>query len=246
MSIAEEELEIFSRQLILKEFSEKKFLNLQKKNISIVGVGGIGCPLAQYLISCGFKNLNIFDGDIIKISNLNRQILYSIKSIGKKKVNIAKTRLLEINPNANINIYDEKITEKNIHLLQNSSIIIDATDNWKTMRLINKYCLQNSKPLISASATGFDIQIILFENKKNNHFCLECIFPNKKEPDLARCDTVGILGTAAGIAGIMSAQKTINFFMDFKSNSNLITLIDCKTLAIKNIQINEKNNCKLS
>ena len=245
MITSEEELEIFSRQLILNDFNEKSFHELQNKKVSIVGIGGIGCPLAQYLVSCGIKNLNLFDNDIIKKHNLNRQTLYSLKELGKKKTTIAKKKLLGINSYANINVYDEKISSKNLNLLKKSSIIIDASDNWETMRLINNYSLKNNIPLLSASAIGFDIQIALFENKKDNHLCLECIFPNKNEPDLARCDTVGVLGTAAGLAGILSAQKTINFFMKFNNKNNLLTLIDCKILSINHIKIEKKTNCKL-
>ena len=113
------------------------------------------------------------------------------------------------------------------------------------MKLTNDYAIKNNIPLLSASAVGFDIQIILFENNKNKHLCLECIFPNEKEPDLGRCDTVGILGTVAGLAGIISAQKTINFFMKFNNDNNLLTLIDCKELSVINIKINEHSNCKL-
>ena len=245
MSTTDEEFEIFSRQLILKEFNENLFIKLQKKKISIVGMGGIGCPLAQYLVSSGIKNINLFDDDIIKKNNLNRQNLYSIKEIGKKKTIIAKDKLLGINPNANIKSYPEKITNGNINLLKKSSIIIDTSDNWMTMKLTNDYAVKNNIPLLSASAVGFDIQVILFENNKNKHLCLECIFPNEKEPDLARCDTAGILGTVAGLAGIISAQKTINFFMKFNHNNNLLTLIDCKELSINNIKINELARCKL-
>ena len=245
MSINDEELEIFSRQLILNDFNEKSFNELQNKEVSIVGLGGIGCPLAQYLISCGIKNINLFDDDIIKKNNLNRQTLYTLQELGEKKTIVAKKKLLGINSYANINIYDKKITSNNLGLLKKSSIIIDASDNWITMRIINNYSLKNNIPLLSASAVGFDIQIALFENNKNNHLCLECIFPNKKEPNLARCDTVGILGTVAGLAGLLSAQKTINFFMKFNDNNNLLTLIDCKKLSVNHINIEKKADCKL-
>ena len=245
MTITEEELEIFSRQLILSEFDEKSFNEIQNTKISIIGMGGIGCPLAQYLISCGVKNLNIFDNDIIKKNNLNRQSLYTLSDLEEKKVLVAKKRLNEINPYCNIGSYCNKITKYNTKLLKNSSIIVDASDNWETMKLINEYSLKNNIPLLSASATGFNIQIILFKNKKKKHLCLECIFPNKKEPELSRCDSVGILGTTAGLAGIVSAQKIINFIMNFDKNSNLLTLIDCKDLSINHIKISKSNNCNL-
>ena len=244
MSINNDELEIFSRQLILNDFDEKSFIKLQKKKVSIVGLGGIGCPLAQYLISSGIKHLNIFDNDIIKKNNLNRQSLYSINDLGEKKSFIAKKKLLETNPYADIKNFDEKITKKNISLLDKSSIIIDASDNLKTMRLTNSFATRKNIPLISASVIGFDIQILLLENSKRKHLCLECIFPNKKEVDLARCDTVGILGTTAGIAGLISAQKTINFFMNFDNNKNILSLFDCKTLTINHIKIDTNTECK--
>ena len=246
MTINEEELEIFSRQLILSEFKYNKFNKLQNKVISIIGMGGIGCPLAQYLISCGIKNLNIFDHDIVSKNNLNRQNLYTVDDIGKKKVNVAKNKLIKINPNANIKNFDKKINNLNLTYLKNSSIIIDASDSWNTMRLINQYSLQNNIPLISASAVGFDIQIILFENKKNKHLCLECIFPNKKDPNLPRCDTVGVLGTVTGLAGVICAQKTINHLMNFNNNNNLLTLIDCKQISVNNILIKTNTKCNLN
>ena len=242
--IDEDELEIYGRQIILEEFNEKNFLKLQKKIVSIVGLGGIGCPLAQYLVSSGIKNLNLFDKDIVKKNNLNRQTLYSIDDLGKKKSIIAKKKLLGTNKKAKIKSYNENISADNLRLLKNSSIVIDASDNWKTMKLVNKYCLTNNIPLLSASAIGFDVQIILFINSKNNHLCLECIYPNKNEPDIARCETVGILGTAAGIAGVLSAQKTINFLMKFYNNDNFLTLIDCKSLSINHIKVQKNCNCK--
>ena len=244
MNINKEELEIFSRQLILDEFNFKDFKKLQNKNISIVGIGGIGCPTAQYLISSGIKNLQIFDQDIIKKNNLNRQTLFSIHDIGKKKSIIAKKKLKSINPLAKIKSYHKKISENNLDLLKKSSIVIDATDNWETMKLVNNYCQSNSIPLLSSSVVGFDIQIALFVNNKKNHLCLECIFPNNNDRELARCETIGILGTASGLAGLLTAQKTINFLMKFNQNNNFLTLINCKSLSFNHIKIakNPKRN----
>ena len=139
MNIEDEELEIFSRQLILDEFNEKSFHKLQNKKISIIGVGGIGCPVIQYLISTGIKKINLFDNDIIKKNNLNRQTLYGINDLGKKKVLVAKEKLLQTNPQASIKIFNKKITKKNLYLLKNSSMIIDTSDNWFTMKIVNEF-----------------------------------------------------------------------------------------------------------
>ncbi|MDC0195124.1 ThiF family adenylyltransferase, partial [Alphaproteobacteria bacterium] len=175
-----------------------------------------------------------------------RQTLYTLDDIGKKKVNVAKKKLIKLNPNTNIKNFDIKINNLSLKYLRKSSIIIDASDNWNTMRLINEYSVKNNIPLVSASAIGFDIQIILFENKKNKHLCLECIFPNRQDPNLPRCDTVGVLGTVTGLAGLICAQKTINYLMNFNNDNNLLTLIDCKKIAFNNILIKKNTKCNLN
>ena len=244
MNIDDKELKIFSRHLILDEFKQNNFNKLQKQKITIIGIGGIGCPVAQYLVSAGIKNLKIIDSDIVDITNLNRQTLYSFKDIGKKKTIIAKKKLLDVYPNCNIKNINVRLTKNNINkLCSESNLIIDTTDNWKTMILINEYCVKKFIPLISTSVVGFDSQITLFNNLPNKHLCLQCIFPTNKEPDLARCDTVGVIGTAAGIAGIIAAQKAINFFLS-KNNNNYMTMVDIKSLKITNLRIKKNNNCK--
>ena len=113
------------------------------------------------------------------------------------------------------------------------------------MKLVNNYCQSNYIPLLSSSVVGFDIQIALFVNNKKDHLCLECIFPTNSDNELARCETVGILGTAAGLAGILSAQKTINFLMKFNQNNNFLTLINCKSLSFNHIKIDKNPRCNL-
>ena len=244
MSISNQELEIFSRHLILNEFKEKSFNNLQKQKITIIGLGGIGCPAAQYLVSVGIRKFKLIDGDTVQKTNLNRQILYTIYDIGKLKSEIAKKKLNAINPKCNINSISSYINSKNIEKhLNDSSLIIDTTDNWKSMILINEYSVKHSIPLISSSVVGFDSQITLFKNSPSEHLCLQCVFPNNQEPDLARCDSVGVLGTAAGIAGLIVAQKTINFFLENKIKDNCITMVNMKSLKIENLRITKNNNC---
>ncbi len=244
MNISEQELQIFSRHLILKEFNEKSFNDLQKKKIVIIGLGGIGCPAAQYLVAAGIKILKLIDGDLIQKTNLNRQILYSVYDIGKSKAKTAKKKLYGTNPECSIEAISTHLDSKNINkYLYNSSLVVDATDNWRSMTLINRYCVDKSIPLVSSSTVGYDSQVTLFNNFPTKHLCLKCIFPNKKEPNLARCDSVGVLGTAIGMAGLIVAQKTINFFLDKKLN-NIMTMVNIKTLKIDNIKIKKNAACQ--
>ncbi len=245
MNISEQELEIFSRHLILKDFNDSNFRKLQKKKVTIIGMGGIGCPTAQYLVATGIKNIKLIDKDKVQKNNLNRQILYSIKDIGQRKTNIAQKKLNNINPECNIQNINSNINIQNINkFLNNSSLVIDTTDNWKTMILINKYCVKNFIPLISSSAIGFDGQVMIFKNSKKKHLCLQCVFPNKKEPILSRCDTVGIASTAAGMTGLATAQKAINFLISNKED-NFMTMINTKSLKITNLKLEKNKKCQM-
>ena len=246
MTYTDYEYEIFSRQFILKVFSEQNVEKLEKSKISIIGIGGIGCPLATYLVSSGLKYIQLIDGDIIEKSNLNRQILFTSDDIGQKKVTIAKKKLLKINPNCQIKIIDENLNKFNINNLCNSSIIIDTSDSWETMKIVNEYCVKESIPLVSSSVVGFDVEVALFENKKNHHLCLNCLFPNKNDIDLPRCDTVGVSGIAAGMAGLLAAQKTINFLINLNQKSNILSLLNVLKEDLQNINLKNNSKCYLN
>ena len=245
MTYSDLEYELFSRQFILKNFNEENILKLNNAKIVIVGLGGIACPLAQYLVSSGVKNLTFFDGDKVEKSNLGRQILYTLEDVGKYKTSVAKEKLLKTNPNCNITAYSQYIKKENLNLLLDSDIIIDSTDDWHTSKLINKFCLQNSLKYIFSSAINYNIQICLFDNKKN-HVCLNCLFPNEEDADLPRCDTVGISSICAGIAGLVTAQKTINTLLNTKNENNILTLINTSDFTISNIKIKNNVNCVLN
>ena len=245
MSYSDLEYEIFSRQFILQNFNEDNIIKLENTKIAIIGLGGIGCPLTQYLVSSGFKNLFFFDGDQVEKRNLGRQILYGLQDVGKYKVNVAKNKLLATNPHCNITVYSEYLTKKNINSLLEIDIIIDATDSWYTSKLVNIFCLNNSINYIFSSAINYNIQICLFKNK-NNHVCLNCLFPNKDEAVLARCDTVGISSICAGIAGLITAQKTINTVLNTKDENNILTLINTLDLDVTNINVKNNSNCILN
>ena len=245
MTYSDLEYEIFSRQFILQNFDEKNIHKLHNAKITIVGLGGIGCPLSQYLVSSGLKHITLFDGDRIEKTNLGRQILYSLDDIGEYKSIIAKNRLLKTNPNCKITSYSENITEKNINVLSDADIIIDTSDDWHLSKLINTFCVKNSLKYIFSSAVNNNIQVCLFKNQ-NNHTCLNCVFPNDEDVELARCDTVGISSICAGIAGLITAQKIINTILKINDENNILSLINSENLSISNIKIKNNANCVLN
>ena len=245
MTYSDLEYEIFSRQFILKNFNETNINKLNNAKIILIGLGGIGCPLSQYLVSSGLKNITLFDGDLVEKTNLGRQILYSIDDVGKYKSICAKNRLLKTNPYCKITAYAENLTEKNINVLLDADIIIDTSDDWQSSKLINKFCVKNSLQYIFSSAINNNIQICLFKNQIN-HTCLNCVFPNDEDAQLARCDIVGISSICAGIAGLITAQKTINTILKINNENNILSLINSENLSISNIKIKNNADCALN
>lgn len=245
MTYSDLEYEIFSRQFILKNFNETNINKLNNAKIILIGLGGIGCPLSQYLVSSGLKNITLFDGDLVEKTNLGRQILYGIDDVGKYKSICAKNRLLKTNPYCKITAYSENLTEKNINVLLDADIIIDTSDDWQLSKLINKFCVKNSLQYIFSSAINNNIQICLFKNQIN-HTCLNCVFPNDEDAQLARCDTVGISSICAGIAGLITAQKTINTILKINNENNILSLINSENLSISNIKIKNNADCALN
>ena len=244
---SENEYEIFSRLFILNEYSEENLKILSKIKIGIVGIGGIGCPLSQYLVSSGVKELLLVDGDIVEKSNLNRQILFNLNDIGKKKVEVAKHKLKLINSECKIDMIDVNVSSSNLNSLNDCNIIVDATDDWFTSKLLNEYCIKHSINFLYSSALRHDLQIILFNNEnKDNHICLNCIFPNRNDVDLPRCSVVGISGISAGLAGLVAAQKIINFSLNLRDETNIMTISDAKNLNFDKIIIKSKDDCYLN
>ena len=158
----------------------------------------------------------------------------------KKKLNL-------INDNCQISTINKRINMQNIILLSECSIIVDATDDWKTSKIVNEYCVKNSINFLYSSVIRHDLQIILFKNDKDSqHTCLNCIFPNETDVDLPRCDTVGISGISAGLAGLITAQKIINYILNLQDETNIMTVFDGKKLSIDNIIIKSKHKCYLN
>ena len=215
-SIKGEDYQKYYKQLILKKIGiigQKKIFD--SKDL-VIGAGGLGCPLILYLAYSGVGNIGIVDHDIIEISNLRRQILFTKRDIGKKKVLVAKQMIKNINNKISINIYKNKIDKNNIkRIAKNYSIICDGTDNFKTRYLINDYCIENRKVLISAAINKFDGQLFNFDFR-NKTACFRCFMPEIPN-DEVNCQTDGIMTTLAGVAGSLQANEVIKSILNIKN-----------------------------
>jgi len=245
MRISNNDFIRYSKQIILKKvgiLGQKKILS---SKVLIVGMGGLGCPLVLYLANLGIGNIGIVDHDKVNLSNLNRQVLFNTKDVGKFKIIQAKKFLKKINTRIKINIYKEKIIKNNIiNILKKYDIICDCSDNFSTRYLLNDYCLKNKKILISAAIRKFEAHIFHFNFAKNIP-CYRCFMP--EIPDVEnKCDADGILPTVAGIAGTLQANEVIKSILN-KKNDLVGKMIVFNTLSLnfRKIKLTKNSNCIL-
>ena len=245
MKISNNDFLRYSKQIILKQVGIVGQKKISSSKILIIGIGGLGCPLALYLSNLGIKNIGIVDHDKVDLSNLNRQILFNTKDIGKFKVVQAKKILQKVNKNIKINIFKEMIVKKNIqNILNKYDIICDCSDNFTTRYLLNDFCLKNKKILISAAISKFEAHIFNFNFNKNVP-CFRCFMPEIPEKE-NKCDAEGILPTVAGIAGTLQANEVVKTILH-KKNELVGKMIVFNTLNLnfRIIELTRNTNCIL-
>ncbi len=238
-------LEKYSRQIIMEQIGVEGQKRIYNSSICIVGCGGLGTSAAQYLSMSGIGKLTLIDDDSIVLSNLNRQTLFTEKDIGASKSKVLSEKIKRINKSIIVNYYQEKVKEDNIDMyLGNCEIILDCTDNFESRLIINKFCHNKKKILISAALQNFDIQAFIFSSWSSpKNPCYKCIFPNLDTNENLSCDEMGIIASVAGLGGIIQANLAVNHILNLKSNFKEIILLDSSKLDIKKIKIEKNKNC---
>jgi adenylyltransferase/sulfurtransferase len=186
---------------------------LTQAKVLVIGAGGLGCPILQYLAAAGIGTLGIVDFDTIEESNLQRQILFGMSTLGMNKALAAKERLEDINPTISITAYQERLTNKNaISLFNKYDIIVDGTDNFTTRYLISDASLITHKPLVYGAIYKFEGQVSVFNYQDGPSY--RCIFPTPpKAGSVANCSEVGVLGVLPGIVGSMQANEVLKLIL---------------------------------
>ncbi len=182
---------------------------LKKAKVLVIGAGGLGCPILQYLATAGVGTIGIVDFDTIEIHNLHRQILYTEDQVGLSKAETAKATLHKLNPLIEVIAIPEKVTKENaVTILKNYDIIVDGSDNFATRYLVNDTCVSLDKTLIYGSILGFEGQVAVFNHRKSKN--LRDLFPESPDPkDVPNCSMNGVLGTLPGMIGTMMAHETL-------------------------------------
>ncbi len=231
-----EEINRYSRQFILDEMGVEGQLKMKQAKVLVVGAGGLGCPVLQYLAAAGVGTIGIIDFDKVEIHNLHRQILYTANDIGKRKAPTAAQKVNTINPNVNCVVFDELLQEPNAaSIISQFDMVVDGTDNFLTRYLVNDVCVLLNKPLVYGSVLKFEGQLAVFNYNAGKN--LRDIYPEPPNPeDVPNCDEIGVMGFVPGIIGTYMVNATVQVILG-NYNNNCLLVFDFKTFGVTNIKL---------
>lgn len=226
----------YNRQMMLPEIGETGQEKLKNAKVLVIGAGGLGCPILQYLATAGVGTIGIIDFDKVELHNLHRQILYNENHIDMPKAVTAKTVLEALNPTATILAFEEKLTLKNAEqLISAFDVIIDGCDNFSTRYLVNDTCVKLEKPLVYGSILKFEGQMAVFNHKGSKN--LRDLFPEPPNPkDVPNCSLNGVIGTLPGILGTMMGHEALKLMMDLPTLENELVLFDTLNWNLKKLK----------
>ena len=245
MAMTDEQIERYSRHIILKEVGVKGQKKLLNSKVLIIGAGGLGAPAAMYLAAAGVGHIGVVDMDKVDLSNLQRQVIHTTDDLGEAKVESAKETMTAINPDVEVKTYRIFVNASNIReLIRDYDFIIDGTDNFPAKFLINDACVLEKKPFVHAGIIRFQGQVMTYV--PNEGPCYRCVFKNPPPNDaIPSCRQAGVIGAMAGTIGTLQAMEAIKYII---GKGELLTgyllTYDALTMDFRKIKLpDDTHNC---
>ena len=240
------EFQRYSRQLLLPEVGLQGQERLKASSILIVGAGGLGSPVSMYLAAAGVGRIGLVDHDVVELANLQRQIIHGTSWIGERKVLSARDRLLDINPEVDIVVFDEPFTSENAERISKPfDLLLDASDNFPTRYLINDLCVLTGKANVSGSVSRFDGQVSVFFAEKGP--CYRCLFPDPPPVGLIpSCAEGGVLGLLPGTIGTLQATEAIKLLLGIGTPLiGTLLIYDALDMRFEMVKLKKNPECKV-
>jgi len=243
----DEQLLRYSRHLLLEEIDVAGQEKLLSSHALVIGAGGLGSAAAPYLAAAGFGHITLIDHDQVELTNLQRQIMHTEKSIGKSKVDSGKQFLQQLNAGIQIETIEAKATAALLDdLLPSVDVVLDCTDNFASRHLINASCVKHHTPLVSGSALRFDGQISVFDPRNATSPCYACIFSPDENFEEVSCSSMGIFSPLVGIIGAMQAAQAIQVVLGFgEALIGRMLLWNARTTQIDEFKISRNPECSV-
>ena len=230
----------YSRHLLMDDIGEVGQQKLSQARVLIVGLGGLGCPVALYLAAAGVGHLSLCDPDVVELSNLQRQILYRETDCDQLKVECAERELCALNPHIDVSSYATEITDE---LIGNQDIVVDCTDNLAARHLMNSACHRNRVGFVSASALGWEGQLVAFDFAAHDRLCLNCIIDKDSPEPMQNCSNSGVVGPVLGAMGSLQATTVIRMVLGYFQQHGEMQRYDGKAGRWLSLAASAKDGC---
>jgi molybdopterin/thiamine biosynthesis adenylyltransferase len=247
MELTEEQIARYSRHIILQDVGGKGQKKLLRSKVLVVGAGGLGSPAALYLAAAGVGTLGLADGDVVDLSNLQRQILHTTATVGVPKVESGNRMLSVLNPDITIKTYQENLTAENVmRLIGDYDVILDGSDNFSTRFLVNDACYFAKKTLISGSIFRFEGQLTTIKPHEG-YPCYRCLYPEPPPAGLVpNCQEAGVLGVLAGTIGVLQANEAIKEILGIgESLADRLLIYDALEMKFRKLSRPKAPDCPL-
>ncbi|NNC73241.1 MAG: HesA/MoeB/ThiF family protein [Sphingomonadaceae bacterium] len=245
MSLSDQQLERYARHIVLKEIGGEGQQKLLGATVAIVGAGGIGSPLIQYLAAAGIGRLRLIDDDAVALSNLQRQVLFATDDVGQPKVERAKNAVAALNPDIKVHVTQTRLDTTNVeNFLRRADVVVDGSDNFETRLLVADEANRQHIPLVSSAIGQFEGQLGVFRGWEADKPCYRCFVGN--DPDRAdiSCADQGVLGALAGVMGSMAAMETVRQITGFGEDSaGKLLLFDALALRFRTLTLPKDPGC---
>ncbi|KKM12423.1 adenylyltransferase [Clostridiales bacterium PH28_bin88] len=244
MDFTEEQIQRYSRHIILKEVGGKGQRKLLGSRVLVVGAGGLGSPVSFYLAAAGVGTIGIVDSDTVELSNLQRQILHSTADVGKPKVESAKRTLTALNPDVQVVTYPVRLGKDNVmELIKGYDLVIDGVDNFPARFLLNDACVMAGKPLVEAGILRWDGMVMTILPGRGP--CYRCVFPAPPPPGaVPSCQEAGVIGAIAGVMGVLQATEAVKVLLGVgQTLTGRLMLFDAMETRFREVAVERNSHC---
>jgi molybdopterin/thiamine biosynthesis adenylyltransferase len=239
------ELLRYSRHILLPDLGIEAQERFQAAHVLVIGAGGLGAPVAQFIVAAGVGKLTLCDSDRVDLTNLQRQILYATADVGMPKVAAARARLAAINPEVEVAPIEARVgPEELAPLVAGADVVIDCCDNFATRHAINRACVAASRPLVSGAAIRFDGQIAVFDPRNPASPCYHCLFGEGEDLEETRCAIMGVFAPLVGIVGATQAAEALKLLAGIgESLAGRLLLLDAFAMSWREVRIPRDPAC---